>query len=529
VIVNSLVPGPAVPTITPQSDITAVPTISTLPPGTGCDRATFVSDVTAPDGTDFTPGQAFTKTWRFRNTGTCTWNTNYSLVFSTGDQMGGPASINLPSSVAPGQTIDLSVNLTAPTNAGSYRGYWLFKNTSGNVFGIGVRADKPFWLAIDVVGTLPPNNPNGYDFAAHACDAQWASGVGALACPDQSDTDGTILIVNNPRLENNTVDSRPALLTVPQNIFNGFIQGTYPAFAVQAGDHFKSIVNCEYLQKSCYVAFRLDYRINNGPIQNLWAFGERYDGLYYQADVDLSPLAGQNVQFILRVNANGSPTGDRAMWVAPSIVRNSVPVAVAPTMTATPLAATATLASAQTTTPVPAVATATFTLVPTPTATLPPVNNGQSTYTNQKYGFQFTYPSNGVITTSQDTFTHINLPFTAGTNLVEKYLEVTVAENTSTCTSPLTQGHAPGSFSSQTVTTTTGLQFVRESLQEGAAGQIYDWVAYSITKGATCISLNFVLHSTNPSNYPVPPPVYNKDLESAAFLDIVSSFSWTTP
>jgi len=531
VIVNSLTPGPAIPTITSLPPVTAIPTVSTVAPTTGCDRAHFVSDVTVPDGTVFAPGATFTKTWRLKNTGKCTWTTDYTLVFSTGDQMGGISSMNIPSSVAPNQTIDLSVNLTAPTSNGNYRGYWLLKNAAGRVFGIGVAGNKPFWLAIGVSGTLPPTSGNGYDFVAHACEAQWTSGAGVLSCPDISPSNGTIQIVNNPRLENNTVDSRPALLTIPENVYNGYIQGLFPPFTVQSGDHFKSIVNCEYLQRDCYAVFRLDYQIDNGPIQNLWAFGERYEGLFYQADIDLSLLAGKNVKFALRVNANGSPTGDRAVWVAPAIVRSGQAPSV-PTATATPSATNTAITapvSTQAFTQVPAATTETPTPSPTLTATLPPVNADQLTYANQKYGFQFTYPASSNITASQDGFVHMNLPFISGTNLIEKYLEVTVFENVSPCTSPLTKGYAPGSIVSELVTNPNGIQFTKESGQEGAAGQIYEWVAYSTVKGTACISLNFVLHSANPYNYPVPPPVYNKDLESTVFLDITSTFNWTIP
>jgi hypothetical protein len=65
--------------------------------------------------------------------------------------------------------------------------------------------------------------------------------------------------------------------------------------------------------------------------------------------------------------------------------------------------------------------------------------------------------------------------------------------------------------------------------RRNALGYVYDWVAYSTVKGTACISLNFVLRSTNPLSSPVPPPVFNKDLESAVFLDIASSFNWTVP
>jgi hypothetical protein len=532
VITNVNDPAPVIPTVTPIP-VTAVPTISTLPPGTSnCNRATFVTDVTVPDGTVFTPGQSFTKTWRIRNNGTCTWTTDYSMVFSTGDQLGGTTPVKLTSTVAPGQTIDLSQNLVAPNTAGSYRGYWLLSNASGTLFGIGPTANKAFWLAINVSNTLPPSSANGYDFVANVCNAQWSSGVGAIPCPSSSATNGSITVVNNPLLENNTVDSRPALLAIPHNAFNGYVQGIFPPFAVQSGDRFKSILNCEFGHTGCYVVYRLDYQIDNGPIQNFWSRGERYEGQYAQADVDLSALAGQNVKFILRVDANGAPTGDRAMWVAPAIVRSggAVPTVPASTATSTPVP---TAGPGSTFTPTPAASpilpTATSTPLSPATATsAPPATTGKSTYINQKYGFQFIYPNTGVITSSSENFAHMILPIFPGTNLVEKYLDVTVFENVPTCTSPLTQGYAPGGFSSETVII-NGVQFVKESGQEAGAGQIYDWVAYSTQKGNACTSMSFVLHSTNPSNYPSPPPFYNKTAESAVFTEIMSTFSWMLP
>jgi len=159
--------------------------------------------------------------------------------------------------------------------------------------------------------------------------------------------------------------------------------------------------------------------------------------------------------------------------------------------------------------------------MPTFTATVaPPVDTGQSTYTNQKYGFQFTYPDAGVLAIAQDTYARINLPFTSGTNLVEKYLDVTVVENASPCTSPLANGAVP----SQTVTNLNGIQFIKESGQASAVGQTYDWVAYSTVNGTACISMNFVLHSTS-----LLTPAYDVDIESAVFSNIISAFNWTTP
>jgi hypothetical protein len=185
--------------------------------------------------------------------------------------------------------------------------------------------------------------------------------------------------LTSPRLENGVTDTRAGILTFPQSTSTGYIQGTYPAFAVQSGDRFNATLSCEYGASDCFVIYRLDYRVGGGPILTMGTFGERYDGLYYAADVDLSALAGQNVNFILTVLANGSALGDRAMWVAPRIVRSAavgggvtVPesTSVPPTATGTPEpTATATATATPT-------ATATDTGVPTstpsePTATPP--------------------------------------------------------------------------------------------------------------------------------------------------------------
>ena len=90
---------------------------STTFTGPVCNGASYISDVTIPDHTTVAAGQTFVKTWMVQNTGTCTWNANYTLTFVGGSQMGG-TNTNVGSSVAPGQQADLSVTLTAPTAAG---------------------------------------------------------------------------------------------------------------------------------------------------------------------------------------------------------------------------------------------------------------------------------------------------------------------------------------------------------------------------------------------------------------------------
>ncbi|MBI5825348.1 MAG: hypothetical protein HZB18_15070 [Chloroflexi bacterium] len=376
--------GGTPPTVTPTvtgTPPTPTPTKSATPAPSTCDRAQFVADVTVPDGTVFQPNVAFSKTWRLKNVGTCTW-TNYSLIFDSGEKMGGPDSALIPASVAPGQTVDITIQLTSPATAATYRGYWKLKNNTGVPFGIGSAGTKSFWVEIKVsgTGTVPttatntntPSTPStpvtpatpgagtSYDFVANVCAATWYSGAGQLPCPGtDGDAKGFVLITNPSKLENGTNDPRSGLITYPQNITNGYIQGIYPVYKVKAGDKFRTIVNCEYGATSCYVVFRLDYSLDgSSSIQTFWAFVEKYEGGIYTADIDLSALVGKDVKFILSVLSTGSPAGDRALWVAPIIYNASssaptVAPSATPTITTAPASPTSTSTATPTATSTP--------------------------------------------------------------------------------------------------------------------------------------------------------------------------------
>lgn len=498
------------PTATPSK--TPGPVTVTVPPSS-CDKVQFVKDVNIPDGTVMQPGAQFTKTWRLKNVGTCAWTTSYQLAFFSGDQMGAPATATFPKSVAVGETVDISINMTAPSTAGSYRGYWMFKNANGAFFGLGVQGNKPWWVDIKVSGptvtpggptktptaTVTPGGPTvtpiagtALDFS-NACAGTWYSGAGQLPCPGtDGDAKGFVLKVSNPKLETGATDSRPGILTFPQNTQNGYIQGFYPPFKVQSGDRFQSIINCEGGATNCYVAFRLDYQTGTDPIKTFWGpFLERYEGQYYSVDIDLSALAGKDVKFILTVLAAGTASGDRALWVAPRVYRPG-----------------------STTPPTPISGTTS----PTPTATTQP---NASTYQNTKYGFKFTLPTGATIANQSDTAGRVNMTIASGTLLLEKYLEVSVTEGLTPC-KVKNMENVTGSENA----TLNNIQFLKETGQGVAAGNIYDWVGYSAAKNNACISMVFILHSANPGVYTTPPPNFDKAAESAVFTTIMSSFSW---
>jgi multiple sugar transport system substrate-binding protein len=117
-----------------------------------CNQAEFIQDITIPDGTQLEPGETFTKTWRLKNVGTCTWTVEYALVFDSGNNMGGSTFQRLTTkAVPPGATIDVSVDLIAPDEPGIHRGYWKLRHWDGNTFGLG--EEQAIWVEIEVLAT----------------------------------------------------------------------------------------------------------------------------------------------------------------------------------------------------------------------------------------------------------------------------------------------------------------------------------------------------------------------------------------
>jgi len=130
-------------------------TASDLP----CNAAELIMDLSIPDDTFIPRGESFTKTWMMRNAGSCTWTPNFAIIFAGGDQMSANTYNPISQYVYPGETINISINFTAPLYGGCYQGNWLFQDSDGNRFGIGYNSQQFFWVAICV------EDDNGAGFA----------------------------------------------------------------------------------------------------------------------------------------------------------------------------------------------------------------------------------------------------------------------------------------------------------------------------------------------------------------------------
>jgi hypothetical protein len=149
-------------------------------------------------------------------------------------------------------------------------------------------------------------------------------------------------------------------------------------------------------------------------------------------------------------------------------------------------------------------------------------------YCNDPLGFYIQYPPESEWVETQPNTIHASLPIQPGTNLGEKYVEISTQSSSEPCTSPLAEGYAPGSLASEEVEF-NGTIFTKQSGADAGAGNFYNWTAYTTGREGVCVSFGFVLHSTNPMNYPTPPPEYDAAAESAVFEEIMNTFGWYTP
>lgn len=307
----------------PTASETSAPATATRNPETAtpvkpCDLVRFEKDVSYPDGSVVEKNKTFVKTWKLTNAGTCSWTPSYALVFFSGDAMKGPAVVSLSKNVNPGESIELSVTLTAPEKKGSYRGYWKLRNAAGVLFGFGKDANSPFWVDIKV------GEPE-YTFLSLVdtlCKAKWENNNGVeLPCPgDGDEAKGFVEIIDEPVNEDGSDADVWGLMTVPPSRKNGFMQGQYRVFEVKEGDRFRAVLQCAYKARKCDMIFRLDYQ-NNGKTRTLGSWEEVYDGRQTTVDLDLSNLAGETIKLILVVDTNGTRPGDYGVWLNPRVMR----------------------------------------------------------------------------------------------------------------------------------------------------------------------------------------------------------------
>ncbi len=203
--------APATPTTEAPASPTAAPT-----GGAACtDSASFVADVTIPDYSHFDPRETFTKTWRVKNTGTCTWTTEYKAAYSSGNNLGAPLSIPL-AETAPGATLDISADMAAPGSDGKYQTFYELTNAAGTAMPID--AGNTIWALITVgnyAASAPATATPTSTTPTGPTSTPGGTGPSTASCVTGSNSDllsQLVVLINAARTSNGlpalTVDNR---------------------------------------------------------------------------------------------------------------------------------------------------------------------------------------------------------------------------------------------------------------------------------------------------------------------------------
>ncbi len=203
------------------------------------DKAHYISE-TYPDGSNVAPGVTFQKSWELQNSGTTTWTTDYKLILvsSSSSSLGSPDVIPLSKVVNPGETIDISVLLTAPQTPGQYKVTWRLQNPQGQTVSVD---GYDLWVLVNV-GIAQANSQTGSGQQSVVAGGVTVTLVNVTYPPNEVDAetcfdfpsleewypyDSTINI-NNEKTENTSVSYYPPFNKQDTSIF----QTTHRCFLI---------------------------------------------------------------------------------------------------------------------------------------------------------------------------------------------------------------------------------------------------------------------------------------------------------
>jgi uncharacterized protein YkwD len=161
-----------------------------------------VDDVTIPDYSHMDPRETFTKTWRIKNTGTCAWTSSYSAAYSSGDHLGNKDSVPL-SDTAPGATLDISVDMAAPSTDGTYKVFYELDNSAGKAMTID--NGNTIWAIITVGKVLVYSSPTPAAASTTGSTSSGSGSTGTGACVTQANAgflSQTVDLINSARAAN---------------------------------------------------------------------------------------------------------------------------------------------------------------------------------------------------------------------------------------------------------------------------------------------------------------------------------------
>jgi hypothetical protein len=313
---------------TPTPSPTPAPTIQ-VPPN--CEsKARFAGDVSVPDGTEFTAGDTFEKTWRLQNAGTCPWGPGYTIRFTGGDPMGPARQDPLVNRIEPNAQGEITIPLVAPEEAGTYRGNWQMYDLKGQAFG------PEMYLEIKVTPPDPTKVDEAkstilYDFVENASKATWTSGVIGYTVRDTPISEALelpapqgLVATGIAQLRGNVESDQKVLLTYPHQDL-GLIEGKYPiTTTLQPTDSLVATLGFTKLSilSDDGVTFEVGFTPQGGQEHLLLSQLVQYQDSPVHQVIPLSTIQpGQTGTFTLRVKGGESLNQDWAIWQELRLIR----------------------------------------------------------------------------------------------------------------------------------------------------------------------------------------------------------------
>lgn len=168
----------------PEVDATASRPCDVIAPGQPI-------DVTVRDGSSYHTGESFAKTWRLVNAGSCSWTSDYSVVWFSGQMLGPVIEQRMGAVTAPGESLEITVDMVAPETPGTYQSNWKMRNADGDLFGLGPGGDAPFWVKVEVL-QLSTDTPSP-QATPNPTLAVYYSDTANLAANDRIDLDSGVV------------------------------------------------------------------------------------------------------------------------------------------------------------------------------------------------------------------------------------------------------------------------------------------------------------------------------------------------
>ena len=131
----------------------------TTPTNTCINKAELIRSLTLNDYASLTPNSLYAKVWEVMNTGTCTWTSDYRVVFDSGDPFFDSSDIFIPTEVKPGETVEIRYNFYAPSDVKVYEGYWILQDAQKNKFGLGENFDDKLHFIFMIEKKINPTPP----------------------------------------------------------------------------------------------------------------------------------------------------------------------------------------------------------------------------------------------------------------------------------------------------------------------------------------------------------------------------------